>query len=93
MQEPDTCLEDVEDIDTSNLLEIEEGKKLLPLTEVHSNSFLDVVNSDLYSGEGTNIRAQQIHVVEMRASVRWIHGMVLAIDLNSKLAWNRVGSK
>jgi hypothetical protein len=29
MQEPDAYLEDVEDIDASNLLEIEEGKKSL----------------------------------------------------------------
>ena len=49
MQEPDACLEDVEDIDASNLLEIEEGKSL-PLTgeNAHRGGFLYVVN-DLYS--------------------------------------------
>jgi hypothetical protein len=31
MQEPDACLEDVDDIDASNLLEIEEGKKITPI--------------------------------------------------------------
>ena len=28
MQEPDACLEDVEDTDASNLLEIEEGEEI-----------------------------------------------------------------
>ena len=31
MQEPDTCLEDVEDIDASNLLKIEEGEEITPI--------------------------------------------------------------
>ena len=70
-----------------------EGKKSLPLTEVHRGSFFDVVNDDLYSGEGTKVGTQQIHVLEMRVGVRRVHDMVLAIDLNDKLGWNRVGSK
>jgi len=57
MQEPDAYLEDVKDINASNLLEIEEGKKSLPLTEVHRSSFFDIVNDDLYSGEDTKIDA------------------------------------
>ena len=31
MQEPDACLEDVEDIDASNLLEIEEREEITPI--------------------------------------------------------------
>ena len=31
MQEPDACLEDVEDINASNLLEIEEGEETTPI--------------------------------------------------------------
>jgi hypothetical protein len=58
MQEPDACLEDVEDIDASNLLEIEEGKKSLGIGgKVHRGSSFFVVNEDLYSEGGTKIRA------------------------------------
>jgi len=94
MQEPDACLEDVEDIDASNLLEIEEGKKSLPLGgKVHRGRVFSVVNDDLYFVEGTKIGAQQIHVLEMRADVRRAHLDLVAIDLNEKVGWNRVGSK
>ena len=100
MQEPDACLEDVEDIDASISLEIEEGKKSLLLMGVeeiggkaHYGSFFFVVNVDFYSGEGTKIGAQQIHVLKMRAGVRRVHQDFLAIDLNGKLGWNRVGFK
>ena len=94
MQEPDVCLED--DIDASVLLEIEEGKRSLPLTggKVHRGNVFVVVNDDLYSGEGTKFAAQQIHVLEMRVGVRRAHHeFFLAVDLNEELAWNRVGSK
>jgi hypothetical protein len=64
MQKPDACLEDVEDIDASNLLET--GK-------VHRGSFFLVVNEDFYSVDGTKIGAQQIHVLEMRGGVRRVH--------------------
>ena len=54
MQEPDACLEGVEDIDASILLEIEEGKKSVLLRgggeiggKVHRSSFFVVVNDDL----------------------------------------------
>ena len=94
MQEPGACLEDVEDIDASNLLEIEEGKKSLRIGgKVYRGSFFFVVNEDLYSVGGTKIGAQQIHVLEMRAGVRRVHLDLVAIDLNGKLGWNWVGSK
>ena len=76
MQEPDACLEDVEDIDASNLLE-EIGK-------VHHGSSFFVVNEDFYSVDGTKIGAQQIHVFEMRGGVRRVHHGSLAIDPNRK---------
>jgi hypothetical protein len=100
MQEPDACLEDVKDIDASILLEIEEGKKSLLLIggeeiggKAHRSSFFFVVNVDLYSGEGTKISSQQIHVLEMRAGVRRVRQDFLAINLNAKLERNRVSSK
>jgi hypothetical protein len=48
MQEPNACLEDVGDINASNLLEIEEGRILLPLTggKVHRGNFFHVINGD-----------------------------------------------
>jgi hypothetical protein len=48
MQEPDACLEDVGDIDASNLLEIEEGRISLPLTggKVHCGNFFRVIDGD-----------------------------------------------
>jgi hypothetical protein len=58
MQEPDACLEDVEDIDASNLLEIEEEKKSLGIGgKVHRSSSFLVVNEDLYFVNGTKIGA------------------------------------
>jgi hypothetical protein len=59
MQEPDACLENVEDIDASILLEVEEGKKSLELTggKVHRGSAFGVVDDDLYSPEATKIGA------------------------------------
>jgi hypothetical protein len=58
MQELDACLEDVEDIDASNLLGIEEGEKSLLLGgKVHRGSFFFVVNEDPYLVEGTKIGA------------------------------------
>jgi hypothetical protein len=94
MQELDACLEDVEDIDASNLLGIEEGEKSLLLGgKVHRGSFFFVVNEDPYLVEGTKIGAQQIHVLEMRAGVRRVHLDLAAIDLNGKLGWNWVGSE
>jgi hypothetical protein len=83
MQELDACLEDVEDIDASYLLEIEEGKKSLG-GKVYRGSFLIVVDDDLCSDVGTKIGAQQIHVLEMRAGVRRGHLGFLAIDVNAK---------
>jgi hypothetical protein len=61
--------------------------------KVHRGSFIFVVNDDLYSAEGTKIGAQQIHVLEMRVDVRRAHQDSVAIDLNEKVGWNRVGSK
>jgi hypothetical protein len=60
MQEPDACLEDVEDIDASNLLEIEEGKKSILLIggKVHRGIVFFVVNVDIYSPEPTKIGTQ-----------------------------------
>jgi hypothetical protein len=72
---------------------LKRGRKSLPLTEVHRSSLFDIVNDDLYSGEDTKIDAQQIHVLEMRAGVRRVHVDSVAIDLNGKLVWNRIGSK
>ena len=63
------------------------------MTEVHRSSFFDIVNDDLYSGEDTKIDAQQIYVIEMRAGVRRVYVDLVAIDLNGKLGWNRIGSK
>lgn len=42
------CLEDVGDIDASNLLEIEEGRISLPLTggKVHRGNFFHVIDGD-----------------------------------------------
>ena len=58
MQELDACLEDVKDIDASNLLGIKEGEKLLLLGgKVHRGSFIFVVNKDPYLVEGTKIGA------------------------------------
>ncbi len=93
MQELDACLEDDKNIDASNLLEIEVGKKSLPGGKVHRGSNFVVVNEDLYSVEETKIGAQQIHVLEMRASVRRVHRDFFAINPNAKASWNRVGSK
>ena len=95
MQELDACLEDDKNIDASNLLEIEVGKKSLPGGKVHrgSNFVVVVVNQDLYSVEETKIGAQQIHVLKMRASVRRVHRDFIAINPNEKASWNRVGSK
>jgi len=60
---------------------------------VHRGSLFFEVNDDLYSVVVTKIVAQQIHVLEMRAGVRRAHLDSVVIDLNVKLAWNRVGSK
>jgi hypothetical protein len=58
MQEPDACLEDVEDIDASNFLEIEEEKKSLGRGgKVHRGSLFLVVNEDLYFVDGIKIGA------------------------------------
>jgi len=46
MQEPDACLEDDEDIDASDLLEVEEGKE--SLQKLHRSSLFLVVNGDLH---------------------------------------------
>jgi len=77
-----------------------EGKKSLLLIggeeiggKAHRGSFFFVVNVNLYSGEGTKIGSQQIHVLEMRAGVRRVYQDFLAIDLNAKLGRNRVSSK
>jgi hypothetical protein len=84
MQEPDACLEDGEDIDASNLLEIE--KSLLMIGgKVHCGNSFVVVNDDLYS---TKISAQQIHMLEMRVDIRRVHLGSLAIDMNAKQGWN-----
>jgi hypothetical protein len=94
MQEPDACLEDVEDIDASNLLEIEEGKKSLRFGgKVHRGSSFSVANVDIYLEEVTKIGAQQIHVLEMRVGIRRAHPESIAVNPNGKLRWNRVGSK
>ena len=94
MQEPGACLEDVEDIDASNLLEIEEGKKSLPFGgKVHRGTSFSVANEYVYQEAATKIGAQQIHVLEMRAGVRRVHMEFLVIDPNGNPGWNRVGSK
>jgi hypothetical protein len=71
------------------------GKKPLLLIggKVHRGSVCVVVKVDLHSREGTKIGAQQIYVLEMRVGIRRVHLDILAIDLNGKIAWNRVGSK
>jgi len=48
MQEPNACLEDVGDIDASNLLEIKEGRISLPLIggKVHGGNFFLVIDGD-----------------------------------------------
>jgi len=81
-------------LSTSNLLEIEEGKKsLLFGGKVHRGSPFSVANEDVCPGGAAKIGAQQIHVLEMRAGVRRVHIALLLIDPNGNPGWNWVGSK
>jgi hypothetical protein len=54
------------------------------LIKVHCGSFFGVVNNDLYSSKGPKIRAQQIHMLEMRVGVQRVHNLAVAIDLKGK---------
>ena len=70
------------------------GKKSLRIGgKEHRGNFFSVVSDDRYIEGGTKIGAQQIHVLEMRVDVRRAHQDSVAIDLNAKVDWNRVGSK
>ena len=48
MQEPDAYLEDIRDINASNLLKIKEGRISLPLMggKVHRGNFFHVIDGD-----------------------------------------------
>ena len=52
--------------------------------KVHRGSYLEVVNGDMYSVEGTKVGAQWIYVLEMRVGVRWVYYNILTINLSAK---------